>query len=395
MATTALSRAFHGQVSDGEGDFAGSGGNLNSVYAGAGLYQPTASDEGYEVGHFPAGALASGAEDQEFRISDSDAFNNLRGIAKTSYPFEPFPANDHTNQTATALADNFAQSDMAGVSSLLPGRYSYNSAQNGMSKHILSQFDAGTSTFNSLPSGATAWANEDEDANRRMPRSMFEGFSGQLQEGIQSDSIVDQFRDAFTRPEASDVPAAPFAKVYPNFGSGEVTYNFMEGGGSDKASDDIIRAFSAILPEGELAGTKKELQPVFSGINVQAVEQRPIMQSLAKQKKTLLLGGLVDYPDDLKIDPREALLSGSNIPADLVQTAGELASALDTLGYSAVDGLHTSNPYGPKLGPSSMLAGSQQPVPDNFYDYLRTSAREPLVYDQNIYQYADAEFVHQ
>ncbi len=51
--------------------------------------------------------------------------------------------------------------------------------------------------------------------------------------------------------------------------------------------------------------------------------------------------------DDLCIDPREALLSGSNIPADLVQTAGELASALDTLGWNGdTSSLQSSDPWG-------------------------------------------------
>ncbi len=86
--------------------------------------------------------------------------------------------------------------------------------------------------------------------------------------------------------------------------------------------------------------------PVFSGVHQEAVEQRPILQSLAKQKNTLNLGGLTELPDSLTIDPREGFVSGSNIPADLVQTAGELASALETLGHHNDGG---ENPWGPRL----------------------------------------------
>ena len=363
---------------------------MNSVYAGDGYYHEQPDDEGYAVGQFPAGALPTGAESQEFRISDSDAFNSLRGIAKTKFPFEPYPSNDNPGGAPTALVDEFQQSDLAGVSSLMPGKYSYNNIQGTLSKHILDEFDAGTSTFNSLPTGETAWGSDNFDTTRRLNNSNTAGYEGQVQEGIQSDSIVQQFREAYSEPAAASVPLTPFAKTYPNFGDGHVQYSWNEPG-MDKASEDIIRAFNAILPEGQLAGTKAELQPVFSGINQEAVEQRPIMQSLAKQKHTLLLGGLTEYPDDLRIDPREALLSGSNVPADLVQTAGELASALDTLGYHAVDGLHSGDPYGPQLAPSRMLQPTNEKIPKNFYDYLLQDAKEPLLFDQNIYEFTSSE----
>jgi hypothetical protein len=55
----------------------------------------------------------------------------------------------------------------------------------------------------------------------------------------------------------------------------------------------------------KLAGTKTELMPVLSGVNQEAVEQRPILQSLAKLKNTLNLGGLTELPDSLTIDPIE------------------------------------------------------------------------------------------
>ena len=389
--TTALSNVFHGFVSPGEGDYPGSGGNLNSVYAGDGYYHPMAEDQGYAVGHFPAGGLASGAETQEFRISDSDAFNNLRGISKSSFPFDPFPTQDHPNMRTSALADNFDQSELAGVSSLLPGRYSYNTRAGTLSQHILDEFAAGASTFNSLPTAETAWGSSNFDGTRKDIRNGAAGFgmNRQIGEGIQTDSIVEQFKTAFVTREANDVPLTPFHKTYPNFGSGTVDYGFAEPG-ADAASADILRAYHAILPEGQLAGTKKELMPVFSGVNQEAVEQRPILQSLAKQKNTLYLGGLTELPDDLRIDPREALLSGSNIPADLVQTAGELASALDTLGYNAdASDLRSSNPWGPRAPDSRMLAQPDVSMPPDFYDPTAEGATEPLLFDSepSIYSY--------
>jgi hypothetical protein len=388
VTTTPLSNAFHGYVSPGEGNYPGSGGNLNAVYAGAGYYNEHPEDLGYAMGQFPAGGLASGAETQEFRISDSDAFNNLRGIAKTAYPFDPFPVQDHPNLKTSALADNFAQPELAGVSSLLPGRYSYNTRAGTLSQSILDEFAAGASTFNSLPTAETNWGSSNFDGARRN-YAAGTGLNGQVGEGIEADSIVEQFKTAFVTRDAGDVPLTPFHKTYPNFGSGTVDYGFAEPG-ADAASADILRAYHAILPEGQLAGTKKELMPVFSGINQEAVEQRPILQSLGKQKNTLYLGGLTELPDDLRIDPREALLSGSNIPADLVQTAGELASALDTLGWSG-DGnsLRSSDPWGPRMPDSRMLTNPDVSMPADFYEPTGEGATEPLLFDSgpNIYAF--------
>ncbi len=387
--TTQLSRAFHGTQLDGERAVPGDAGNLNSVYSGWGEETPNfPPDIGYSVGHFPSGALPSGAERQEFRISDSNAFNNLRGIAKTNFPFDPNPSQDHPNQKTTALVDQFEQSDMAGVSSLLPGKYSYNNKQGTLSRGILEEFNAGTSTFNSLPWGETVYATENEDMARKIPGQNTTGYEAQVQEGIYPQSIPQQYKESFVTPAQQDVPLTPFHKTYPNFGTGKVDYGFQDPG-ADQASADIIRAYAAVLPEGQLAGSKKELMPVFSGVNQEAVEQRPMLQSLAKQKNTLYLGGLTELPDDLRIDPREALKSGSNIPADLVQTAGELASALDSLHYSPVDGLHTGNPYGAQLPASKMLHDPHVKMPADFYNYIGTDAEEPLLFGPkpSIYDY--------
>lgn len=215
-------------------------------------------------------------------------------------------------------------------------------------------------------------------------------FNGQIQQGISSANLVDQFRAAFSEPAVEDVPLTPFSKTYYNFGDGQVDYGFNEPG-SDQANDDIIRAFRAVLPEGQLAGTKKELMPIFSGINQEAVEQRPILQSLGKQKNTLYLGGLTELPDELRISPSDALMSGSNIPAAIVQTAGELSSALQMLGWQGSD-IHSGNPYGARLKNSKMLANaSTEAMPASFYNYINSDAREPLLFSDSIYQYSSGE----
>lgn len=381
MQPTVLSQAFHGGPSYGEESVPGSGGNLNTVYAGWGSKQQDAASSGYQVGQFPVGSLPVGSEDQQFRISDSKAFNNLRGIAKTSFPFDPNPAQDHPNQATTSLADKFDQSELAGMSSLNPGQFSYNTRAGALGQGILDKFSAGVSTFNSLPSGATVYETEQEDGDRR--GRLAEQQYKQYGQGIKMGDIPEQHRAAYSGPQENDVPLTPFHYVYPNFGVGKPDYGYNEPGSSAQ-SEAIIKAYHAVLPEGQLAGTKKELMSVFSGVNVEAVEQRPILQSLAKQKKTLYLGGLTELPDDLKIDPRQALNAGSNIPADLVQSAGELASALSGLGYNKTDdGITTGNPYGAPLGKSVVLAPNQSSAPSGFYNYLGSDTSEPLLFDGN------------
>lgn len=379
MQPTALSQSFHGGPSYGESQVPGAGGNLNSVYTGWGKAEPDAGSHGYPVGQFPSGAIPSGAEDQQFRISDSKAFNSLRGIAKTSFPFDPNYAQDHPNQDTTSLADKFSQSDLAGLSSLSPGQFSYNSKAGLMGKSVLDQFTAGSSTFNSLPSAEGPYQTMQQDTARR-GRVEGDEFK-QYDQGISMGSIPEQYRAAYSSAQENDIPATPFHYVYPNFGVGKPDYGFQEPG-ADAQSNAIIKAYSAVLPQGQLAGTKKELMAVFSGVNQEAVEQRPVLQSLAKQKNTLYLGGLTELDDTLKIDPRQALNAGSNIPADIVQTAGELASALEGLGqYKTDNGITTNNPFGAPLPKSNTLAPTDTQVPVGFYNHITTGSNEPLIYE--------------
>jgi hypothetical protein len=394
--TTRLSQSFHGDRASGEGAVPGSGGNLNSVYEGSGMIETEASDEGYGIGAMPVGQLSSGAEQNEFRISDSAAFNNLRGIAKTNYPFDPYPAQDHPNQQATSLVDNFEQSDVSGVSSLLPGKYSYNNQQGSLSNEILREFDAGSSTYNSLNTATTENALDNTDSAMRVAsrqQAAQSGIGHQSQEGINPQSVSDQHKMAFSSASMQDVPLTPFHRTYPNFGQGHVDYGFQEPG-ADRMSDEIIRAYHAVLPQGQLAGAKKDLMPVFSGINQEAIEQRPILQSLGKLKNTLWLGGVTELPDQIRIDPRQALHSGSNVPADIVQSAGELASAFDSLKFYETDSLSTSNPYGAPLPNSTTLAGGSAGKMDpQFYSHLNYASDEPLTFAGQGHEYTSTEGV--
>lgn len=374
----ALSSSFHGRATAGEGSYPGSGGNMNSVYAGPGMYEPMSSDAGYDFSRFPAGSLPVGQETQEFRISDSEAFNNLRGIARSSFPFDPYPTNDSPHPNITSLKDNFQSSDLAGISSLLPGKYNYNQVQGTLGKEILAGFDAGVSTYNSLPNGVAApLCGDKEPHDYDTYPTDNESYAG----------LTDQHRRSFTSPAVEDVPLTPFHIQYPNFGNGHVDYGFNDPG-SATLSNDIIEAYRAVLPEGKLAGTKQDLMPVFSGIAQEAVEQRPMMQSLGRMKNTLWLGGATHLPDELTISPIHALMAGSNAEADIVQTPGELVSALQYLGYTGSDyGVNTSSAFGAHLPQSTTLAKGPAPkMSVDFYSRSTADSKEPLDFSKGSVQ---------
>jgi hypothetical protein len=199
---------------------------------------------------------------------------------------------------------------------------------------------------------------------------------------------------AFAGPSEQDVPLTPFHRTYFNFGNGQVDYGFQEPG-QDSQSDEIIRAYHAVLPEGQLAGSKKDFMPVFSGVNQEAIEQRPILQSLGKLQNTLWLGGVTELADEMKIDPRQSLMSGSNIPGNMIESAGQLATALDTMGYHHnTNGLNTANPYGQRLPFSKTLAGGEVAMSPEFYSSMTYMSEEPLVSSDG-YQYTDATLMNQ
>lgn len=382
--SSTLPRTFAPFSANGEDEVPGSGGNLNTVYDGIGSMETTPQDQGYQFGMFPAGAIPKGSEEQEFRISDSQAFSNLRGIAKTNFPFDPFPQT-YEDKAPTSLADNFEHTGVA-LSTLMPGQYAFNAPNAELGEMILKEFEAGDDTLKSLPTGRSFYSVDKLDFNEKHPEMQYYG-SGSTYgktEYYEMDEepkdIPELYEKASQGIAVDDVPVTPFHRQYPNFGAGEVDYGFNEPG-ADSMSEEIIRAYRAVLPEGQLAGAKKELMPVFSGVNQEAVEQRPILQSLGKIKNTLYLGGVTELPDDLRIDPREALMADGSIPADIVQTSGELASALGALGYFPGDPLQSGSVYGQRLPKSRTLAPNNETVPEGFYNHLTTSTTEPLVFE--------------
>lgn len=358
----------------------GEGGNLNSMYEGWGTKQPMNSDFGYAFGQFPVGKLPTGGQPQTFELSDSEAFSGLRGVAKMSHPFAPNPTQDHPlmAQAESKLTDNFQISDIAGVSSLAPGRFSYNRTRSELGSDILAEFDAGKSTMNTLRNAAGG----PDDVNRRSaarPAAIDSFAVGPTTTHMDTLSVMDQHRLAAKSTQVDDVPITPFHRVYPNFGSGNVDYGFNEPG-TESMSNDILKAYQAVLPEGTLAGTKKDLMPVFSGVNQLAIEQRPMLQSRAAQYKTVYAGGQLELPDEIRIDPRIALMAGSNMPAKLIQTPAELASAFEYMQYQQADKLSSTSPYGDHLPPSRTLTGGHPGQRSDWYQPYTASDPEPAVF---------------
>lgn len=371
--SSTLPRTFAPFSANGEDEVPGSGGNLNTVYDGIGSMETTPQDQGYQFGMFPAGAIPKGSEDQEFRISDSQAFSNLRGIAKTNFPFDPFPQT-YEDKAPTSLADNFEHTGVA-LSTLMPGQYAFNAPNAELGEMILKEFEAGDDTLKSLSNAQSFYSTDSLDFSKYTHDK-----ADYYEAEEEPQDVPGLYQLASKSSAVDDVPVTPFHRQYPNFGAGEVDYGFNEPG-ADSMSEEIIRAYRAVLPEGQLAGAKKELMPVFSGVNQEAVEQRPILQSLGKIKNTLYLGGVTELPDDLRIDPREALMADGSIPADIVQTSGELASALGALGYFPGDPLQSGSVYGQRLPKSRTLAPNNETVPEGFYNHLTTSTTEPLVFE--------------
>ena len=313
---------------------------------------------GYAFGQFPAGRLpAGGVQGGHELLMDSDAFTGMRGVQRERYPLGSHPASDDPDRTSR-LADSF---DTASMASLTPGAWGVNRGVPALGPDILRAFDVGGNTLLSLPGAAgpyadEVWGNAQQGGWRDTP------YTG----GHEPANLVDLHRSAYSRPGlGDDVPALPFQRSYVNFGNGEVDY----GASSDASTLDgaALARMHRLLPRGELAGMKTDLMPVFSSIPQTALEQRPLFQSLGKQRGQRFLGGTSVLPDELTIDPREAILAGSAIPANMPQTAGELASYLGILGARAADGLATSSPFGAPVGTVKMVSGESAPMSADFY----------------------------
>lgn len=239
-------------------------------------------------------------------------------------------------EEAVSLMDNFNQG-------YVPSRYP--EGRTTLSQGIINEHEAGRSTLNSLPTSESVLGS---DMN----------FEEVYQAGG-AQSLSELFPSSGS--QRTQLPLAPFQAQYPNFGEGLDT--FMGGAVPQSLQADIFRVHEANAGAGQLSGFKSDLMPVFSGINEEALEPRPFLQSLGYQRKNLYLGGMTELPDTLKISPLDAILSGSNIPTDIVQTPGELAAALELMGKS--DGRAA---YGQPLPMSKLIEPSQIDVPMGFYD---------------------------
>ena len=71
-------------------------------------------------------------------------------------------------------------------------------------------------------------------------------------------------------------------------------------------------------------------------------------------------------------------------------SAGELASAFDTLGWNPSNG--SGNPFGQPLPYSQTLAGGQpQPFDPSFYGYMTYASEEPVTFASSGYEYSSNE----
>ncbi len=319
------------------------GGGIAPDYTSMGEVDDDEGYHGYQFSQFPAGPIATATDNTGWTLSDSNAFNGMSGIPKTSMSYDPY-ADSKNN---TALADYFqAGSEVAAMSSALPG-----SKPGGLSQNILDQFDAGRSTLNSLPDALDGFSTD------KYGREVEDGSR------MNTNTLEDQHKTAYSVQMGNDAnfPLMPFNYVYPNFGnSGTMDYGFADGD-SNVMNEAITKAFQTTIPEGRLSGVKTDFLPVFNNVNQEALEERPLLQSLGKLKNTRWIGGATTLPDDLRIDPRGALLSGENAPADLVETSGELEIALQALGYHGAAG--GTSAYGARMPRNQMIAQTNDEIP--------------------------------
>lgn len=236
---------------------------------------------GYDFSQFPAGALSAGGNGQQFVV-----------------PYD-VPAID---TQMVGLTDQFS-----GGNQFI--RAQPVSDQGTLTQSVMNQFTAGASTLNSLSDAADPFS---ADRNGRNNGEM--GTTG---------AFGDQFGQQGVNP--GDVPLMPYSATYFNFGNGSVDYGLANQ--TEPSAAAIIASFAATLPDGGLAGIKSDLTPTFSSINQVALEERPMLQTRGKMGNWY--GITAHLPDDLRIDPREALLGGGgDIPANIPETTGELQAAL-------------------------------------------------------------------
>jgi hypothetical protein len=149
----------------------------------------------------------------------------------------------------------------------------------------------------------------------------------------------------------------PFSYTLPNFGNGEVEFGFADPGAADNSA--IIKQFQqAVLPEGKLAGMKKDLMPIFSNIAQNVFEQPMLFQTRGKMKNTRWgLDGASHLPDDLRIDPKAAYNAFENVPTDIPETNAELMLAFESMGYNPNS--TSGSLYAPTLPRNTMVQNTE------------------------------------
>ncbi len=287
--------------------------------------------------------------------------SSVRGINRAQ-----FGNKQQIRQEAADLQDNFPPQQITTGDTM----HMRDASQYQLSSAILDEFSAGVSTLNSTPYAARYTEKYDHPSQTL---DVLDGYK----------CVEDHYRgSAGQGPQQQGIPFAPFSYSYPNFGTadGQPDYGFDEPG-AGSISQGILDQHAKMLPAaGVEAGFQKDLQPIFSGTNVLALEQRPITQSKGKLKNTMWRNGQNELPDDLLIDPRQVLLAGSNIPTDIFCTNGELQAMLDFIGYNKEgDGLSSTTGYGQQLPASKIVGGNPPPMDPSFYDYDTAGAVEPLV----------------
>lgn len=341
----------------------------DSVDGGAGMANhedDAGADSGYDFSQFPTGSLPSGGAGPAFQMMDNKAFyeSGLRGMNRTNFPFNE----------STGVADSNALAGGFDVNNADPGNVA-DLSQVQVSSGILDEFASGVSTLTSTgnairPRGLANYSNDNDNNDDE------NGYH----------SIEDQYRGSSgLGPQQNGIPFAPFAYSYPNFGTsdGQPDYGFDEPGSSSISQSILDQHAKMMATSASMdAGFQKDLEPIFSGTNILVLEQRPIFQSKGRLKGTMWRNGQSELPDDLMIDPKSVLESGSNIPVDMFSTNAELMSILNYMGYDDnSDGLSSTTGYGKGLSQSKMMGAHPGKMEASLYEYDTTGiVSEPLIF---------------
>jgi hypothetical protein len=197
----------------------------------------------------------------------------------------------------------------------------------------------------------------------------------------QPKSIADQF--SLTR--GNPLEDTPKGAMNPTQGRRQVAgpgvpqYG-VKGPGEEKLSEGIIRAYKNIREDGKLAGLKADMLPVFDGNNTVNLTVAPIFEQ--RPTNSHLGRDGLPMPDHMRIDIKEALRQGHDIPTGYIENDAQLAEAFDVMGYDPGDGgLSRAGPYGALETKNKMMSTSSASLPRNFYQ--GSAAGVPSMYVPN------------